>query len=60
MQLMYLLKIQKALSSSLLREYLLLEPPSPVVTHSKNIHVLSIQDEKNISIKRGMKSLPKE
>jgi hypothetical protein len=45
---MYLLKTQKALSSTLLREELLLEPSRPVIILTKNIHVLSIQDEENI------------
>jgi hypothetical protein len=49
MQLLYLLKTQKDLSSTLLREDLLLEPPRPGVILTKKLHVLSIQDEKIIS-----------
>jgi hypothetical protein len=52
-------RIQKVLSSTLLREDLLLEPHRPGVIVTKNIHLLSIQDERNVSLNRGMKSLPK-
>jgi hypothetical protein len=49
---MYLVTTQKVLSSTLLREDVLLEPPRPGVCIIKNRHILSEQDEKNISLKR--------